>query len=153
MRKNGRHPIPGGRVPPRTLRPDGFRPLSLVPPLATVGICLELGRIDEAMGALLLFGTNFAAITVAACIVFSLSGAAPSRESLRERRQVRAGFVLAVTFVGGEVAQQSIGLPKAATGIFQALMLFLILASDVLVRNRIRIVRSRKTAPAAVAGE
>ncbi len=33
MRKNGRHPIPGGRVRSRPLRPDGFRPLSLVPPL------------------------------------------------------------------------------------------------------------------------
>jgi len=70
--------------------------VSLVPPLATVGICLELGRIDEAMGALLLFGTNFAAITVAACVVFVLTGAAPSRESLRERRQVRTGVTIAV---------------------------------------------------------
>jgi uncharacterized hydrophobic protein (TIGR00271 family) len=70
--------------------------VSLVPPLATVGICLELGLPDEAMGALLLFLTNFAAITVAACIVFSLAGAAPSRDSLRARRQVRVGFALAV---------------------------------------------------------
>jgi simple sugar transport system permease protein len=43
-----------------------------------------------------------------------------------------------VTFVGGEVAQQSIGLPKAATGIFQALMLFFLLAGDILVRYRVR---------------
>jgi simple sugar transport system permease protein len=49
-----------------------------------------------------------------------------------------AGFVLAVTFVGGEVAQQSLGLPKAATGIFQALMLFFLLAGDILVRYRLR---------------
>jgi uncharacterized hydrophobic protein (TIGR00271 family) len=70
--------------------------VSLVPPLATVGICLELGRPSDAAGALLLFTTNFAAITVAACIVFVLSGAAPSRELLRERHQVRNGFIVAV---------------------------------------------------------
>jgi uncharacterized hydrophobic protein (TIGR00271 family) len=70
--------------------------VSLVPPLATVGICMELGRPGDAAGALLLFTTNFAAITVAACIVFVLSGAAPSRELLRERHQVRNGFVVAV---------------------------------------------------------
>lgn len=52
---------------------------------------------------------------------------------------ILAGLVLAITFVGGEVAQTTIGLPNAATGIFQAMMLFFLLASDVLVRYRIRI--------------
>ena len=52
-----------------------------------------------------------------------------------------AGVVLAITFVGGEVAQTTIGLPNAATGIFQAMMLFLLLASDILVRYRLRVVR------------
>jgi uncharacterized hydrophobic protein (TIGR00271 family) len=70
--------------------------VSLVPPLATVGICLELGRVDDAAGALLLFLTNFAAIVVVACLVFVLSGAAPSREMLRERHRLGAGFVVAV---------------------------------------------------------
>ena len=70
--------------------------VSLVPPLATVGICLELGRVDDAAGALLLFLTNFAAIVVVACLVFVLSGAAPSREMLRERHRLRNGFILAV---------------------------------------------------------
>lgn len=49
-----------------------------------------------------------------------------------------AGIVLAITFVGGEVAQTTIGLPNAATGIFQAMMLFFLLAGDLLVRYRIR---------------
>jgi ABC-type uncharacterized transport system permease subunit len=44
--------------------------------------------------------------------------------------------------VGGEVAQISIRLPQAGVGILQALMLFLLLAGDVLVRYRIRAVRS-----------
>jgi simple sugar transport system permease protein len=44
-----------------------------------------------------------------------------------------------VSYVGGEMAQSSIGLPNAATGVFQAMMLFFLLASDVLVRYRIRV--------------
>ena len=66
-----------------------------------------------------------------------------------------AGVVLAITFVGGQVAQTTVKIPNATAGIFQALMLFLILASDVLVRNRIRIVRNPRAsaAPAVVAGE
>ncbi len=74
--------------------------VSLVPPLATAGICLELGRVDDAAGALLLFVTNFAAIVVAACIVFALSGAAPSREMLVERHRVRNGFAFALVALG-----------------------------------------------------
>mgnify|MGYP000513043072 CR=1 FL=1 len=49
-----------------------------------------------------------------------------------------AGLVLAITFVGGEVAQTTIGLPYPAVGIFQAMMLFLLLAGDVLVRYRLK---------------
>ncbi len=52
-----------------------------------------------------------------------------------------AGIVLAITFVGGEVAQTTIGLPNAAVGLFQAMMLFLLLAGDVLVRYNIKRVR------------
>ena len=36
--------------------------ISLVPPLAVVGLLLEVGRYEGAFGALLLFATNFAAI-------------------------------------------------------------------------------------------
>ncbi|KKB85900.1 sugar ABC transporter permease [Devosia limi DSM 17137] len=49
-----------------------------------------------------------------------------------------AGVVLAITFVGGEVAQTTIGLPNAATGIFQAMMLFFLLAGDILIKYRVR---------------
>ena len=70
--------------------------VSLVPPLATVGICLQLGRLSDAGGALTLFLTNFVAITVVASIVFVLSGAAPTREMVRERHRLRYGFALAM---------------------------------------------------------
>lgn len=51
---------------------------------------------------------------------------------------ILAGLVMAITFVGGESAQTTIGLPQAATGIFQAMTLFMLLAVDVLVRYRLR---------------
>lgn len=50
---------------------------------------------------------------------------------------ILAGLVLAITYVGGELAQSSVGLPQAATGLFQAMLLFFLLAVDVLVRYRI----------------
>jgi uncharacterized hydrophobic protein (TIGR00271 family) len=70
--------------------------VSLVPPLATVGICLELGRPSDAAGAMLLFLTNFSAIVVVACLIFLATGTAPSRTDLHERRRLRVGFALAV---------------------------------------------------------
>lgn len=52
-----------------------------------------------------------------------------------------AGIVLAVTYVGGQMAQTSVKIPSSTAGIFQAMMLFLILASDILVRYRIKLVK------------
>jgi len=49
-----------------------------------------------------------------------------------------AGIVLAISYVGGEIAQTTIGLPSAATGVFQAMMLFFLLAGDILVRYRFK---------------
>lgn len=51
---------------------------------------------------------------------------------------VLAGMAVAISVVGGEVAQTTIKLPIAAVGIFQSMMLFFLLASDVLVRYRVR---------------
>jgi ABC-type uncharacterized transport system permease subunit len=50
---------------------------------------------------------------------------------------VFGALVLAVTYVGGEIAQSTVRLPSAATGMFQALLLFFLLATDVLVRYRL----------------
>ena len=60
---------------------------------------------------------------------------------------VFAGIVLAITFVGGEVAQTTMRLPNAATGLFQSMMLFFLLAGDILIRYRIR-----RVMPAAEVG-
>ncbi|MEO9298203.1 ABC transporter permease [Devosia alba] len=55
-----------------------------------------------------------------------------------------AGLAMAVAVVGGEVAQTTIQLPAAAVGIFQSMMLFFLLASDLLVRYRVRMVGSNR---------
>ncbi len=50
---------------------------------------------------------------------------------------VFGGIVLAGTYVCGEIAQSTVRLPQAATGLFQATLLFMLLATDVLVRWRL----------------
>ena len=55
-----------------------------------------------------------------------------------------AGIAIAVTYIGGEGAQISVGLPKAVTGLFQGIILFYLLAFDLFTRYRI-IVSSRAT--------
>ncbi len=46
--------------------------ISLVPPLAVVGLTLEAGATSEALGALLLFGTNVAAILLSGIVVMTI---------------------------------------------------------------------------------
>jgi len=49
--------------------------------------------------------------------------------------------ILAVSYIGGENAQIMLKLPKAVTGIFQGMLLFFLLATDVLIRYRVRLGR------------
>jgi general nucleoside transport system permease protein len=49
-----------------------------------------------------------------------------------------AGLVMALTYIGGDNAQVDMGLPNAAVGVVQAMLLFFLLASDFLVRYRVR---------------
>jgi len=64
-----------------------------------------------------------------------------------------AGVVLAVTYVGGQMAQTSVHIPNSTAGIFQAMMLFFILASDIFVRYRVRLVGRPGKASVTQAGE
>ena len=63
-----------------------------------------------------------------------------------------AGLVMALTYIGGEAAQIEIGLPAAVTGLFQGVLLFFLLACDILTGYRLRIVTAA-TAPAEIAAE
>ncbi len=62
---------------------------ALVPPLAGMGIALTTGDFRSSFGALLLFTTNFVAISSAAALVFLVLGFRPS-PAQKDRRQVRA---------------------------------------------------------------
>ena len=52
-----------------------------------------------------------------------------------------AGLLMALTYIGGELAQLSLGLPLAAIQLFQGMLLFFLLAVDVLTNYRIRLTR------------
>lgn len=60
-----------------------------------------------------------------------------------------AGHLLALSYLGGEQAQILLGLPLAVTGVFQGMLLFFLLACDVLIHYRVRI---SKLARAKTAG-
>ncbi|MFA9230189.1 MAG: ABC transporter permease, partial [Microgenomates group bacterium] len=49
-----------------------------------------------------------------------------------------AGLLMALTYIGGEMAATNLGLPSAAIQAFQGMLLFFLLAVDVLSNFRIR---------------
>ena len=49
-----------------------------------------------------------------------------------------SGLLLALTYIGGESAQISMSLPAATTHVFQGLLLFFLLATDVFVNYRLK---------------
>jgi simple sugar transport system permease protein len=62
---------------------------------------------------------------------------------------VLAALLIALSYIGGEVAQIEMRLPLAITGVFQGLLLFFLLGCDVLVRYRLRLGTAR-SAPGAL---
>ena len=51
---------------------------------------------------------------------------------------VFSGILMSMFYIGGELAQSRLGLPKALTGVFQGLLLFTLLACDTLILYRLR---------------
>jgi simple sugar transport system permease protein len=51
---------------------------------------------------------------------------------------VLASFVMALFYIGGELAQSRLGLPSSLTGVYQGLWLFFLLACDTFVAYRPR---------------
>lgn len=54
-----------------------------------------------------------------------------------------AGLLLALTYIGGEIAQMTMQLPAATVQVFQGMLLFFLLGFDLLTRYRLRIGRAR----------
>lgn len=86
--------------------------ISLVPPLAVVGVCLGQGSPGLAAGALLLFVSNLLALVLAGTLVFAVLGYLPDGAPNRRRRTavVVGGLLLAV------------GIPLAANTVGNVLL-------------------------------
>ena len=51
---------------------------------------------------------------------------------------VFSAILMSMFYIGGELAQSRLGLPKSLTGVFQGLLLFTLLACDTLIHYRVR---------------
>jgi simple sugar transport system permease protein len=60
---------------------------------------------------------------------------------------VFASLLMSLLYLGGEAAQMKLALPSSVTGLFQGTLLLFLLASDVFIHYRLRVVRT--AAPAA----
>jgi general nucleoside transport system permease protein len=52
---------------------------------------------------------------------------------------VFSAILMSMFYIGGELAQSRLGLPKSLTGVFQGLLLFTLLACDTLIHYRVRL--------------
>ncbi len=57
-----------------------------------------------------------------------------------------SAILMSMFYIGGELAQSRLGLPKSLTGVFQGLLLFTLLACDTLIAYRLRWVSASKGA-------
>ena len=118
---------------PRAARFAGFREKKLIWfTLLFSGGCAGLAGIVEVAGPLaqivpsLSPGYGFTAIIVAFL------------GRLHPIGVLLAGLLMALTYLGGESAQIFMNLPNAVTGVFQGMLLFFLLACDVLIKFRFR---------------
>jgi uncharacterized hydrophobic protein (TIGR00271 family) len=88
---------------------------ALVPPLCSVGLSLAYQDFGNALGAALLFGTNFVAIVLSAAITFRIMGVAPERVGTRQRTWVfRTAAIFGVLVIGFIVPLQLALMRSAA---------------------------------------
>ena len=65
---------------------------------------------------------------------------------------VFSAILMSMFYIGGELAQSRLGLPKSLTGVFQGLLLFALLACDTLIHYRVRWRHAARTPAAAPSG-
>ena len=58
---------------------------------------------------------------------------------------VFSALLMSMFYIGGELAQSRLGLPRSLTGVFQGLLLFNLLACDTLMNYRLRWMRAERT--------
>lgn len=89
------------------------------------GVCEVLGPIGQVTPSVSP-GYGFAAIIVAFV------------GRLHPVGVIFSSFVMALFYIGGELAQSRLGMPNAITGVFQGILLFSLLGCDVLINYKIR---------------
>ena len=57
---------------------------------------------------------------------------------------VFSAILMSMFYIGGELAQSRLGLPKSLTGVFQGLLLFTLLACDTLMAYRVRFLAAKQ---------
>lgn len=84
--------------------------ISLVPPLAVVGVCLGHGAPGLALGALLLFLSNLLALVLAGTLVFAATGYAAEAAATRGgRRRAARPVVVLLVLVALPLVANSVG--------------------------------------------
>jgi ABC-type uncharacterized transport system permease subunit len=101
------------------------------------GICEVSGAIGK-LQPVISPGYGFAAIIVAFLGRLNPLGA------------IFAGFLLALTYLGGEAAQTSLQISDKVVRAFQGILLFFVLASDTLIFYRVRLVTHEAKSPEVV---
>ncbi|RMD49816.1 MAG: ABC transporter permease [Alphaproteobacteria bacterium] len=126
---------------PRAARFAGVRPERLtVLCLAVSGACAGLAGMFEIAGPAGQVSIDFNTGYGFTAIIVAFLG------RLNPIGILLAGLLMALTYIGGELAQFGLGLPAAAIQAFQGMLLFFLLAFDILINWRLRLVPA---APAA----
>ncbi|MCZ7676554.1 MAG: ABC transporter permease [Roseovarius sp.] len=118
---------------PRAARFAGVRPSRMVLfCLGTAGALAGLAGMFEVSGPSGQIGIDFnVGYGFTAIIVAFLGRLSPLGILL-------AGMLMALTYIGGEIAQSDLSLPAAAIRVFQGMLLFFLLAVDLLTNYRLR---------------
>jgi len=109
-------------------------------PNLTIAICLGLsGALAGAAGIFEVTGpagklsTNFPVGYGFTAIIVAFLG------RLNPIGVMFAGLLMAITFVGGDIVQTSLQVPKASIQVFQGMLLFFLLGSEILINFRVRL--------------
>lgn len=133
---------------PRAARFAGFNPALITTLcLGISGALAGMAGLFEATGPAGKITTNFPVGYGFTAIIVAYLG------RLNPLGIFLAGLIMAVTYVGGELAQFMLNLPAAAIRVFQGMMLFFLLAVDVLVNYRIRLTLGAGNKTSAVTEE
>ncbi|MBJ6372263.1 ABC transporter permease [Sedimentitalea arenosa] len=125
---------------PRAARFAGVRPARLILfCLGTSGLLAGLAGLFEVAGPAGQVSIDFNVGYGFTAIIVAFLG------RLHPVGILLAAGLMALTYIGGEIAQSQLGLPAAAIQVFQGMLLFFLLALDVLTNYRIRM-RMREVA-------